>query len=747
MDEKVHRDKHTDIAIKVEKASIAYSSGGKSSQILRDLDLEVPKGKIYGLLGPSGCGKTTLLKCLLGKLALDSGQVDVFGFIPGCRSTGVPGKRVGYMPQELALFGEFNIAETLEYFSRLYGMSRGKYQERMDFLLKFLDLPSKTRQLEKMSGGQQRRASLAVALLHEPELLILDEPTVGVDPLLRQSIWNHLVDLSNSSTMATTIVITTHYTEEAMQAHTVGMMRFGRLLAEGSPQHLLLQFEKISLEDVFLELCMKDNDFDSLGEERDGGNASIIREDKILGVEEKCPGINCEKGILISNNREKSSSELECSMHTNPQMTSCQNSQSFSFQIVWACMGKTFNRMKKRWGFLIYQFLLPALQVSLFCLAIGQDPRDLPLGVVTDEVSTQLGGCVHNKRCPLDRNSFMGTVEPNMDLANLSCRYLDFLDSDMIRPVMFEHADDAISAVESGATWGVVYMDSNFSTGLYQRVFDSLTCLDPDECTRGAAGSIRVRLDVTNQQLAFTLQLKLVEAFQKFLAQLVESCEFPAEMASIPLVFDNPIYGTSQLTFTDFMAPGIILTIVHSMALGFSAMIIIIERNEGLLDRTWVAGVKPSEFSLAHFLCSVLVNLVQVVLTLGFMLVAFRMQVVGSYLLLFLMTLLQGMCGTTIGLIISSVCKTQQDATQIALGIFYPNMILSGILWPLEAMPVVLRYVAYVLPQTLACEAMRSVLMRGWGLNHPVVARGFIVTLIWICLTYLIFKLKIHKYR
>ena len=103
------------------------------------------------------------------------------------------------------------------------------------------------------------------------------------------------------------------------------------------------------------------------------------------------------------------------------------------------------------------------------------------------------------------------------------------------------------------------------------------------------------------------------------------------------------------------------------------------------------------------------------------------------------MTLLQGMCGTTIGLIISSVCKTQQDATQIALGIFYPNMILSGnntpqdrpysgisysgILWPLEAMPVVLRYVAYVLPQTLACEAMRSVLMRGWGLDHPVVAR------------------------
>ena len=174
-----------DIAIKVQKASIAFSSGKKVTPILRDLDLEVPKGKIYGLLGPSGCGKTTLLKCLLGKLALDSGQVDVFGSQPGCRSSGVPGRRVGYMPQELALFGEFNIAETLQYFSRLYGMSQEKYQERMEFLLRFLDLPSSSRPLEKMSGGQQRRASLAVALLHEPDLLILDEPTVGVDPLLR----------------------------------------------------------------------------------------------------------------------------------------------------------------------------------------------------------------------------------------------------------------------------------------------------------------------------------------------------------------------------------------------------------------------------------------------------------------------------------------------------------------------------------------------------------------------------------
>ena len=133
-------------------------------------------------LGPSGCGKTTLLKCIVGKLKVDSGTVNVFGEAPGPRAkTGVPGSRVGYMPQELALFLEFSIEETLIYFARLYGMTRAKFKERLEFLMKFLDLPSATRILLNMSGGQQRRASLAVALLPAPELLILDEPTVRLN--------------------------------------------------------------------------------------------------------------------------------------------------------------------------------------------------------------------------------------------------------------------------------------------------------------------------------------------------------------------------------------------------------------------------------------------------------------------------------------------------------------------------------------------------------------------------------------
>ena len=142
----------------------------------------------YGLLGASGCGKTTLLSCIVGRRSFDSGEVLVFGGEPGSVESGIPGPRVGYMPQELALYGEFTIKETLEYFGRIYKLPKAFVKSQMDFLFNLLDLPPAHRYVKTLSGGQQRRVSFAVALFHEPELLILDEPTVGVDPLLRQRL-------------------------------------------------------------------------------------------------------------------------------------------------------------------------------------------------------------------------------------------------------------------------------------------------------------------------------------------------------------------------------------------------------------------------------------------------------------------------------------------------------------------------------------------------------------------------------
>ncbi|CAF1285518.1 unnamed protein product [Didymodactylos carnosus] len=212
-------DDHNELAICVQNAYKSYGYW-KPVNVLHDINLNVPKGFIYGLLGPSGCGKTTLLRCLVGRLQLNNGQLTVLGAAPGSRGHGVPGHKVGFMPQETALYKDFNISEILHYFGRLHNMTRKDILNRESFLIAFLDLPSKTKKIYQLSGGQQRRVSLACALLQQPELLILDEPTVGVDPLLREKIWSHLILISKTN--GTTIVITTHYIEEARKANRVG---------------------------------------------------------------------------------------------------------------------------------------------------------------------------------------------------------------------------------------------------------------------------------------------------------------------------------------------------------------------------------------------------------------------------------------------------------------------------------------------------------------------------------------------
>jgi ABC-type multidrug transport system ATPase subunit len=170
-----------DTIISVENVSASYGE----IKCLFDVNLKVDTGSICALLGPSGCGKTTLLSCILGRKRMDSGNIQVNGKLPGDRSNGLPGQLVGYMPQDISLYQEFTIRETFQFFGRLQKMETELVKTRQIEISEMLELPDANRRVQAMSGGQKRRLSFAVALLHSPRILILDEPTVGVDPLLR----------------------------------------------------------------------------------------------------------------------------------------------------------------------------------------------------------------------------------------------------------------------------------------------------------------------------------------------------------------------------------------------------------------------------------------------------------------------------------------------------------------------------------------------------------------------------------
>ncbi len=220
-----------------------------------DLDLRVKKGEIYGLLGPNGAGKTTIIKMLSNIIKPSSGHATVFGEkIP----EGDIAAKVGYMPQETGVYLGLTVEQNLKFYGRIFGLKNEKIEKRTDELLKFVDLTDwKYEMAENLSGGMKHRISLACTLLHQPQLLFLDEPTVGVDPELRVSFWDYFQNLRGNGV---TILITTHYMDEARRCDRIGFMKHGRLITEGEPLELLKQSGMDSLEDAFLEFSKKDED-------------------------------------------------------------------------------------------------------------------------------------------------------------------------------------------------------------------------------------------------------------------------------------------------------------------------------------------------------------------------------------------------------------------------------------------------------------------------------------------------------
>ena len=199
------------------------------------LDLDVPRATIYGFLGPNGSGKSTTIRMLCGLLTPSEGGASVLGTkIPGDAALLKP--KIGYMTQKFSLFGDLTVVENLQFIAEIYSYPQRERAARIDELLQKYDLVNQRRQFAgTMSGGQKQRLALACAVLHKPELLLLDEPTSAVDPQSRRDFWANLFRLAEAGT---TILVSTHYMDEAERCHRLAILDHGRKVADGSPQEL-----------------------------------------------------------------------------------------------------------------------------------------------------------------------------------------------------------------------------------------------------------------------------------------------------------------------------------------------------------------------------------------------------------------------------------------------------------------------------------------------------------------------------
>ncbi|HEY8929849.1 MAG TPA: ABC transporter ATP-binding protein [Mucilaginibacter sp.] len=242
------------LAIDIQHLGFGYPGNPEPS--FTDLNLQIPKGERFGLFGPNGAGKTTLISLMTGLLTATEGHIKLLGHDVGKHSNTV-NRLFGFVPQDFSFYQELSPVENLEFFGAWAGLSKHTIKHRTDELLHILDLDEvRNKAVEKFSGGMKRRVNLAIGVIHEPEIIFLDEPTVGVDVQTRHAIIDYLLQLNKKGT---TLIYTSHQLNEAEGlCEEIAMIDDGKIIVQDNLEKLLAEHNEESLEQMFLNLTGKD---------------------------------------------------------------------------------------------------------------------------------------------------------------------------------------------------------------------------------------------------------------------------------------------------------------------------------------------------------------------------------------------------------------------------------------------------------------------------------------------------------
>ncbi|XP_011883619.1 PREDICTED: ABC transporter G family member 20-like isoform X1 [Vollenhovia emeryi] len=472
-------------------------------------------------------------------------------------------------------------------------------------------------------------------------------------------------------------------------------MRHGKLLAESAPQKLLEKFQSSSLDEIFLKLCEAQN------------NAVTLIEDQGSNMEDT-------GGDAFNHDRNKYEQ-----LQGNKTVSKRQVSRLRRFK---ALLVKNSLQFTRDYSIIIITVLLPMLLWASVLLAID-DPKNLNIGIVNDEA----GNC--------DSSNF-GNIwndEISCHFSNLSCRFLNNLDS-IVTQKYYNNISEAKYDVQRGELHGIIYFHHNFSEALKIRVEHDTLAKDSDLL----ASQIQVFHDMSEAPIGGFLLKKLYEWFLEVIEAIMRDCKYIPRLATPPIRFEDPIYGTTDLKYIDFVIPSILSVAAFTLGNTVSSFLIIIDRVEGVWNRSLVQGAKAKEILLSHIVVESIITIIQPIMVILIVFPVWGLKCKGSILVIIFLLFLITFCGMMSGFVISTFCTTVLPAVFLSMGNFIITTLITGCYWPTQGMPTWLDWISYIWPTTLPSQSFRGIIYKNSSISDSEVYIGFITTLGWTVLFFVV---------
>lgn len=675
-----------------------------------DVSIEVPKAAIYGFLGPNGSGKSTIIRMLCGVLRPTAGRGSVLGYDIEHEAESIK-RRIGYMSQRFSLYADLTVLENIHFYGRIYGLSSARLADRTQQILDLTGLEDRTEQFAgTLSGGWKQRLALGCSLIHEPDVLFLDEPTAGIDPVARRELWDLLFRLSGEGK---TLFVTTHYMDEAERCTHIGYIYLARLIAGGRPEDLkrLPQVTPEGTRRWEISCSRPSEQLARLRSEPFVRDATLFGE-RIHLLADTTADVPQITATLAGNGAAPELREITPSLEdvfvtlsraeaqqrpSQPTATRAEQQQIIHDRPLTpppqhtvekerplhglrAIFTKEFSHIRRDRITLFIMFVIPAFQLIVFGYALDTKVEFIP------------------------------TVVMNLDGRRESQYLLEaFVNSRKFKIVQQAVSDDQFHhALATGQAKVGIRIPPDYEDSLLRHESAVVGVVIDGSDSQVATSAL-----TTVKLLGFTTSLVKGRAFGE--ARQLSVAHDPAGQFAFPIDLRTRLLYNPDLLSERFFVPGLIGIILQLVTVFLTSFAIVREREIGTLEQLFVTPVGRLGLMLGKLVPYLAIGTIVMVTVLLVMVFVFDVPIRGNLFLLLGLGIMFLFTALGLGVLISTIAANQVQAMQMAMLVMLPSILLSGFVFPRDNMPWPLYILGYLFPVTYFIEILRGIILRGAG--------------------------------